>query len=86
MCRYNLANYASTIADIKHDLNERLNLWQEYETNYDRINVWLDDAVTIIKTFNLKNSFQEKVEQLDSYQVSKSFSFLNCHLELFTRL
>lgn len=67
--RYDLAKYASSLADVKHSLDERVHLWRDYETTYERIASWLDDSENSLKNFTYKNTLQEKVEQLERFQV-----------------
>ena len=67
--RYELAKFASTLADVKHGLEERLQQWTEYEGTFDRIISWLNDSESTLKNYTPKNTLQEKTEQQERYQV-----------------
>lgn len=67
--RYEMAKFASTVADVKHGLEERLQQWSEYEGTFDRIISWLNESETLLKNYGPKNTLQEKTEQLDRFQV-----------------
>lgn len=71
MCndRHEMAKYASTLADVKHGLEERLQQWTEYEGTFDRIISWLNESEALLKNYGPKNTLQEKTEQLDRFQV-----------------
>merc|ERR1712106_671155 len=62
--KYELAKFASTLADVKHGLEERLQQWTEYEGTFDRIFTWLNESEATLKNFGSKDSLQEKQEQL----------------------
>ncbi|CAL4067346.1 unnamed protein product, partial [Meganyctiphanes norvegica] len=66
--KYELAKFASTLADVKHGLEERLQQWTEYEGTFDRILTWLNESEATLKKFGPKNSLQEKQEQLERFQ------------------
>lgn len=64
-----MAKFASTLADVKHGLEERLQQWNEYEGTFDRIISWLNESETLLKNYTPKNTLQEKAEQFDRFQV-----------------
>lgn len=51
-------------------IEERIQQWSEYESSLERLLTWLVDAETSLKNYCLKNTLEEKQEQLDKYQVS----------------
>ena len=67
--RYEMAKFASTLADVKHGLEERLQQWNEYEGTFDRIISWLNESEALLKNYGQKNTLQEKTDQLDRFQV-----------------
>lgn len=71
--RYELAKFASTLADVKHGLEERLQQWVEYEGTFDRIISWLNESESVLKNYSPKNTLQEKTEQLERFQVCQGF-------------
>lgn len=68
-CRFELARYASSLAEVRHGFEDRLQQWVEYENLLERITEWLNESEEILKQFNLKNTLHEKVEQLNKFQV-----------------
>ena len=64
-----MARFASTLADVRHGIDERLIQWSDYETTLDRIVDWLNDSESNLKNFSFKNTQQEKIDQLDRFQV-----------------
>lgn len=53
-----------------HCIEERIQQWSEYENLLERLLAWLTDAETSLKNYSLKNTLEEKQEQLEKYQVS----------------
>lgn len=51
-------------------IEEKIQQWSEYESALERLLVWLSEAEAILKNYTLKNSMQEKTEQLEKYQVT----------------
>lgn len=51
-------------------IEERIQQWSEYENSLERLLTWLTDAETSLKNYCLKNTLEEKQEQLERYQVS----------------
>jgi len=51
-------------------IEERIQQWSEYENSLERLLAWLTDAETSLKNYCLKNTLEEKQEQLEKYQVS----------------
>lgn len=64
-----MAKFASTLADVKHGLEERLQQWNDYEGTFDRIISWLSDSEAALKNYTTKSTLQEKTEQLERFQV-----------------
>lgn len=51
-------------------IEERIQQWSEYENLLEQLIIWLADAETSLKNYSLKNTIEEKQEQLEKYQVS----------------
>ncbi|KAK3865215.1 hypothetical protein Pcinc_029165 [Petrolisthes cinctipes] len=66
--KYELAKFASTLADVKHGLEERLQQWNDYEGTFDRIISWLSESEASLKNYTAKSTLQEKTEQLERFQ------------------
>jgi len=58
-------------------IEERIQQWSEYENSLERLLAWLTDAETSLKNYCLKNTLEEKQEQLEKYQVSPNVLLLN---------
>ncbi|KAF2357498.1 Spectrin repeat [Trinorchestia longiramus] len=66
--KYELAKYASSLADAKHGLEDRVHLWRDYETTYERILNWLEESEGSLRNFCPRDTLQEKTEQLEKFQ------------------
>ncbi|KAA0201773.1 hypothetical protein HAZT_HAZT011047 [Hyalella azteca] len=64
-----MAQYASSLGDAAHGLEERVRLWRDYEATYERILRWMGEAEASLRDFCSRNSLQQKQEQLDKYQL-----------------
>jgi nesprin-1 len=60
------------VSDVIRCIEERIQQWSEYENSLERLLAWLTDAETSLKNYCLKNTLEEKQEQLEKYQVSPS--------------
>lgn len=63
-------------------IEERIQQWSEYENSLERLLVWLTDAETSLKNYCLKNTLEEKQEQLEKYQVSSKLLQRRCVTEM----
>lgn len=61
--------FSSTLSDIKSGLENRLQDWNLYESNVDKLIEWLGDSEISLKNYSLKTTIGEKKEQLNKYQV-----------------
>lgn len=68
-CRFDFEKFNSTVQDVKHGLQERLNQWAEYESQFEKLINWLNESETALKNYTPKASLEEKIEQQDRYQV-----------------
>lgn len=57
------------MTDIIRCIEERIQQWSEYENSLERLLAWLADAESSLKNYSLKNTLDEKQEQLEKYQV-----------------
>lgn len=60
--------FKETVQDVKSNLKNRLLQWNEYESNLDILSNWLAQAETSLKSYILKNTLDEKQEQLTKFQ------------------
>ncbi len=51
-------------------LQNRLQQWLEYESQFDKIISWLTESEKTLKAFGNKSSLEEKKAQLDHFQVT----------------
>lgn len=68
--RFENKKFATAVCDTLHCIEERIQQWSEYENLLERLLAWLSDAETSLKNYSLKNTLEEKQEQLEKYQVS----------------
>lgn len=62
--------FNSTLNDVRAALEHRLQQWNDYETNLDRLITWLSEAENSLKNYASRNTLEEKQEQLNKFQVS----------------
>lgn len=61
--------FTSTLSDVKSTLENRLQQWNDYETNLDRLITLLSDAENSLKNYITKSTLEEKQEQYNKFQV-----------------
>lgn len=61
--------FTSALADVRGALENRLQQWNDYEVNLDRLISWLNDAEHSLKNYLPKSTLEEKQEQLGKFQV-----------------
>ncbi|XP_029680499.1 nesprin-1 isoform X2 [Formica exsecta] len=66
--RFENKKFATAVCDTLHCIEERIQQWSEYENLLERLLAWLTDAETSLKNYSLKNTLEEKQEQLEKYQ------------------
>lgn len=67
--KFDQEKFSATLNDIKSALENRLKQWNDYETTLDRLLTWLAEAEMTLRNFELKSTLDEKLEQLEKYQV-----------------
>ncbi|KAL0110413.1 hypothetical protein PUN28_013801 [Cardiocondyla obscurior] len=66
--RFENKKFATAVSDVIRCIEERIQQWSEYENSLERLLAWLTDAETSLKNYSLKNTLEEKQEQLEKYQ------------------
>ncbi|KZC10894.1 Nesprin-1 [Dufourea novaeangliae] len=66
--RFEHKKFATAVTDIIRCIEERIQQWSEYENSLERLLAWLADAESSLKNYSLKNTLDEKQEQLEKYQ------------------
>lgn len=61
--------FTATLQDVKTGLENKLQQWNDYETNLDRLVALLVEAENSLKNYAPKNTLEEKQEQLNKFQV-----------------
>ncbi|KAF3420921.1 hypothetical protein E2986_09204 [Frieseomelitta varia] len=67
--RFEHKKFATAVNDIIRCIEERIQQWSEYENSLERLLAWLADAESSLKNYSLKNTLEEKQEQLEKYQM-----------------
>ena len=73
--RFDFDKFKSACTDVKQNIQSRLNQWTEYESQHDKLVNWLNECEANLKTYNVKASLEEKVQQLDRFKVCKAAHF-----------
>lgn len=61
--------FGVSLSEVKSALLSRLQQWNDYEQNLDRLITWLNDAENSLKNFAPKSTLEEKQEQFNKFQV-----------------
>lgn len=64
--------FKETLQDVKSNLKNRLQQWNEYESNLEILSNWLTQAESSLKSYALKNTLDEKQDQLKKFQTLHS--------------
>ena len=75
--RFDFDKFKSACTDVKQNIQSRLNQWTEYESQHDKLVNWLNECEANLKTYNVKASLEEKVQQLDRFKVCKAAHFFS---------
>ena len=67
--RFETKKFANAVSDAVRCIEERIQQWSEYENSLERLLLWLSEAESSLKNYSLKNTIEEKQEQLEKYQV-----------------
>ena len=67
--RFETKKFSNAVSDAARLIEERIQQWSEYENSLERLLLWLSEAENSLKNYSLKNSIEEKQEQLEKYQV-----------------
>ena len=68
--RFDFEKFMSACTDVKQNIQSRLNQWTEYEDQHDKLVIWLNECEANLKTYNVKASLEEKIQQLDRFKVT----------------
>lgn len=61
--------FTSALSDVKSALENRLQQWNDYEHNLDRLITWLGDAENSLKNYSPRSTLEEKQDQFNKFQV-----------------
>ena len=68
-CRFEHKKLATAVEEKIRCIEEKIQQWNEYESSLERLLAWLSDAENMLKNYSLKNTIEEKQDQLEKYQV-----------------
>lgn len=69
LLRADLEKFTTTVHDVKRGIEDKIQQWIEFDSANDRLQHWLTDTEMSLKTFTPKATLEEKVDQLNKYQV-----------------
>lgn len=73
LLKADLEKFTATVHDVKRGIEDKIQQWIEFDSANDRLQHWLSDTEMSLKTYTPKATLEEKVEQLNKYQVSFDF-------------
>lgn len=68
-CRFENKKFATAVGDVVRSIEERVQQWNEFENSLEKLLDWLSEAENSLKNYSLKNTLEEKQDQLEKYQV-----------------
>lgn len=66
--------------DVEQGVMKQLDQWNQYETTLQQLLTWLNDAENILKGYTELSTLEEKLEQLNNYQVREKITTIRCVL------
>lgn len=69
LLRADLEKFTATVHDVKRGIEDKIQQWIEFDSANDRLQHWLSDTEMSLKTFTPKATLDEKIDQLNKYQV-----------------
>lgn len=73
LLRADLEKFTATVHDVKRGIEDKIQQWIEFDSANDRLQHWLSDTEMTLKTYTPKATLEEKIDQLNKYQVCKLF-------------
>ncbi|XP_059468655.1 muscle-specific protein 300 kDa isoform X2 [Neocloeon triangulifer] len=66
--KFEFDKFVTSLSDMKHGLEERIQQWSEYELSFERLLAWLSETEAALKNYAHKSTLEEKEEQLEKYK------------------
>lgn len=79
LIKADLEKFTATVHDVKRGIEDKIQQWIEFDSANDRLQHWLSDTEMSLKTYTPKATLEEKVDQLNKYQVSFCFHYFNVY-------
>lgn len=73
LLRADLDKFTATVHDVKRGIEDKIQQWIEFDSANERLQHWLTDTEMSLKTYTPKATLDEKIDQLNKYQVSNLF-------------
>lgn len=69
LLKADLEKFTATVHEVKRGIEDKIQQWIEFESANDRLQHWLTDTEMSLKTYTPKATLDEKIDQLNKYQV-----------------
>lgn len=69
LLKADLEKFTATVHDVKRGIEDKIQQWNDFDAAYDKLQHWLSETELTLKTYSPKATLEEKVEQLNKYQV-----------------
>ncbi|XP_071454288.1 muscle-specific protein 300 kDa-like [Hetaerina americana] len=66
--RFEFDKFSTSVGDVRHNLEDRLQQWAEYDISFERLLAWLAETEATLKNYAPKSTLEEKEDQLEKYQ------------------
>lgn len=75
LLKADLEKFTATVHDVKRGIEEKIQQWIEFDSANDRLQHWLSETEMSLKTYTPKATLEEKIDQLNKYQVSNNIIY-----------
>lgn len=69
LLKADLEKFTATVHEVRRGIEDKIQQWIEFDSANDRLQRWLSDTEMTLKTYTPKATLEEKVDQLNKYQV-----------------
>ena len=64
-----IGNYKTRLSESEEGLKGALQAWDDFDALFDNLNKWLKENEAKVKDHELKNSLEDKRQQLEKFKV-----------------
>lgn len=73
LLKADLEKFTTTVHDVKRGIEDKIQQWNEFDNGNERLQSWLNETELMLKSYTPKATLEEKMEQLNKYQVREIY-------------